>query len=232
MAAVGLLCGSCTPRRSVAALADLRDEDLLSSWRQGSAEAGEVLFERHYEAVRRYFRNKVPAGPARDLVQETFLACLEACERFRRHSSFRTYLLGIAHHVMVDYLRATSRVRHKLEIGELILADLHLAGEDMITAKRQRRALLRALRSLRFPLQVVLELRYWESMSDPEIAEVLDEPLGTIKTRLRAGRLALEAQLTQRSWSDEELRTTLDSLQRWASRVRQVALPIAVREEC
>jgi len=229
MAAVGVLCGSCTPGRSVAALADLRDEDLLSSWRQGSAEAGEVLFERHYEAVRRYFRNKVPAGAARDLVQETFLACLEACERFRRHSSFRTYLLGIAHHVMVDYLRATSRDRHQVEVDELILADLDLTGEDLIAAKRARRALLRALRSLRFPLQVVLELRYWESMSDLQIAEVLAEPLGTIKTRLRAGRLALEAQLAQRSEPDEDLRTTLDSLPRWASRVRQVALPLAAR---
>jgi RNA polymerase sigma-70 factor (ECF subfamily) len=229
---VNLVGDPCTPRSPAVVPADVRDEDLLSSWRQGSTEAGQVLFERHYDAVRRYFRNKVPAAAARDLVQETFLACLEACERFRRHSTFRTYLLGIAHHVMVDYLRATSRDRHKVEVGELILADLHLIGEDVIAAKRERRALLRALRSLRFSLQVVLELRYWESMSDLEIAKVLDEPLGTIKTRLRAGRRALEDQLAQRSGSDEELRTTVDSLHRWASRVRQVALPIAVRGEC
>jgi len=231
-AAVSLFGDSCMSRRFVDVSTDVHDDDLLSRWGQGSAEAGQILFERHYEAVRRYFRNKVPAAATRDLVQETFLACLEACERFRRHSTFRTYLLGIAHHVMVDYLRAKSRHRDKLDVGELILADLDLTGEDMIAAKRERRALLLALRSLRFPLQVVLELRYWESMSDPEIAEVLDEPLGTIKTRLRAGRLALEAQLTQRSGSDEELRTTLDSLQRWASRVRQVAIPTAVRREC
>jgi RNA polymerase sigma-70 factor (ECF subfamily) len=84
--------------------------------------------------------------------------------------------------------------------------------------------LLRALRRLRFPLQVVLELRYWESMSDVEIAEVLDEPLGTIKTRLRAGRLALEDQLAALASSADELRSTLDSLHRWAVRVRRVAL--------
>jgi RNA polymerase sigma-70 factor (ECF subfamily) len=220
------------PRSSIDVFTDARDEDLLSSWRQGAAGAGEALFERHYEAVRRYFRNKVPAGAAHDLVQETFLACLEACERFRRHSTFRTYLLGIAHHVMVDYLRARSRDRHELDVDELILADLHLTGEAVLAAKRERRALLRALRSLRFPLQVVLELRYWEAMSDLQIAEVLDEPVGTIKTRLRAGRLALEDQLARCSGSEEELRTTLDSLQRWASRVRQVALPPVRRKGC
>ena len=202
-------------------LATATDEELLASWRQGTPAAGEALFERHYEAVRRYFRNKVPAAAARDLVQDTFLACLQARDRFRERSTFRAYLLGIAHHRMIDHLRAAPRDRGTLDLGELILADLSPAGEDAIAAKRERRLLLRALRSLRFPLQVVLELRYWESMSDPEIADTLDEPLGTIKTRLRAGRLALENKLAELSGSAEELRSTLDSLGRWASRVRR-----------
>jgi len=208
-------------RTPLVAAADASDEELLARWRQGTAAAGEVLFERHYEAVRRYFRNKVPAAATRDLVQDTFLACLQARDRFCGRSTFRTYLLGIAHHRMIDHLRAAPRDRDTLDLDALILADLSAAGEDAIAAKRERRLLLRALRSLRFPLQVVLELRYWESLSDPEIAEVLDEPLGTIKTRLRAGRLALEDKLAALSSSTEELRSTLDSLQRWASRVRR-----------
>jgi RNA polymerase sigma-70 factor (ECF subfamily) len=208
-------------RTALEGVAATTDQELLASWRAGDEAAGEMLFERHYEAVRRYFRNKVPPAAARDLVQDTFLACLQARDRFRERSTFRAYLLGIAHHRMIDYLRAAPRSRGALDVGELILADLSPVGEDAIAAKRERRLLLRALRSLRFPLQVVLELRYWESMSDPEIAEVLDEPLGTIKTRLRAGRSALEDKLAELSGSAEELRSTLDSLQRWASRVRR-----------
>lgn len=208
-------------RTALEGVAATTDQELLASWRQGDEAAGEMLFERHYEAVRRYFRNKVPPAAARDLVQDTFLACLQARDRFRERSTFRAYLLGIAHHRMIDYLRAAPRSRGALDVGELILADLSPVGEDAIAAKRERRLLLRALRSLRFPLQVVLELRYWESMSDPEIAEVLDEPLGTIKTRLRAGRSALEDKLAELSGSAEELRSTLDSLRRWASRVRR-----------
>jgi RNA polymerase sigma-70 factor (ECF subfamily) len=236
-------------RSSPDAIADPTDEELLSSWRQGATKDGERLFERHYETVRRYFRNKVPAPAVRDLVQETFLACVEARERFRHHSSFRTYLLGIAHHVMVDSLRAAARrgpaglpasatstasaglaaSAAPLDLDQLTLADLQPAGEDAIAAKRERRLLLRALRNLRFPLQVVLELRYWESLSDPEIAEVLDEPIGTIKSRLRAGRLALEDKLAELASSTEELRSTLDSLHHWATRVR-AAIP-ALEEE-
>jgi RNA polymerase sigma-70 factor (ECF subfamily) len=217
-------------RESSGVLEERSDDELLLGWQQGLAAAGQVLFHRHYEAVRRFFRNKVPPAATRDLVQETFLACVESRERFRRLSSFRTYLLGIAHHVMVDYLRAAPRrVAAPFDLDDVILDDLRPAGEDAIAAKRERRLLLRALRRLRFPLQVVLELRYWESLSDQEIAEVLDEPLGTIKTRLRAGRLALEDRLAELSGSAEEVRSTLDSLHRWAARVRQAAVPDATR---
>jgi RNA polymerase sigma factor (sigma-70 family) len=188
------------------------------------------LFDRYFSTVRRYFRNKAPASAVGDLVQDTFLACVESYARLRHHSTFRAYLLGIAHHVLVDHLRATSRRRGQpLDLGELILADLQPAGEDMIAVKRERRLLLRALRRLRFPLQVVLELRYWEAMSDREIAEVLDEPLGTIKTRLRAGRHDLVEQLSALASSDDELRSTLDSLHQWAARVRCAALPSEAR---
>jgi RNA polymerase sigma-70 factor, ECF subfamily len=205
-------------------LAGSTDEALLLRWRQGESDAGEQLFDRHYEAVRRFFRNKVPASVSRDLVQKTFLACLESFARFQYHSTFRTYLLGIARHVLIDYLRATpKRDGRELDLAEVVLADVQPAGEDAIAAKRERRLLLRALRRLRFPLQLVLELRYWEAMSDAEIAEVLDEPLGTIKTRLRAGRLALEDQLTRLAGTTEELRSTLDSLHLWAARVRLAA---------
>jgi RNA polymerase sigma-70 factor, ECF subfamily len=211
-------------RRSLDVFADASDEDLLERWRCGSTQAGELLFHRHYEPVRRYFRNKLPAGVARDLVQDTFLACVEAYARRSHYSTFRAYLLGIAHHVLVDHLRAASRASGRaFDLGELVLAELP-SGDEVIAARRERRLLLRALRRLRFPLQVVLELRYWESMTDQEIAEVLGDPLGTVKTRLRSGRQALEDQLAALASSPEELRSTVDSLRRWASRVRRVAL--------
>ena len=208
----------------------MSDEALLSSWRQGDASAGELLFDRHYETVRRFFRNKVPPGATRDLVQEVFRACVEARTRFEQRSTFRTYVLGIAHQVMIDHLRSSPRRATGLDLTELILEEVNPTGGDTIAAKRERRLLLHALRSLRFPLQVALELCYWESMSDAEIAEVLDEPLGAVKTRLRTGRLELEAQLAELAGSPEELRSTLDSLHRWATRVHHATVPATDRE--
>ena len=209
----------------------MSDEALLSSWRQKDASAGELLFDRHYETVRRFFRNKVPPEAMRDLMHQVFAACIEEHTRFPQRSTFRTYLLGIAHLVMIDHLRGSpGRQAGQLDLTELILEEVNPTGGDAIAAKRERRLLLRALRNLRFPLQVALELRFWESMSDAEIAEVLDEPLDAVKTRLRTGRTALEAQLAELAGSPEELRSTLDSLHRWATRVRQATVPATARE--
>ena len=216
------------PQGSFSALGEMSDEALLSSWRQGDASAGELLFDRHYETVRRFFRNKVPPGATRDLVQRVFLACIEAHARFSQRSTLRSYLLGIAHQVMIDHLRSSPRcATGQLDLTALILEEVNPTGDDAIAAKRERRLMLRALRNLRFPLQVALELRYWESMSDAEIAEILDEPLDTVKTRLHTGRLELETQLAELAGSPEELRSTLDSLHRWATRVRPAAVRLA-----
>jgi RNA polymerase sigma factor (sigma-70 family) len=212
-------------------LNELRDEELLLRWRQGTRAAGELLFQRHYRTVWRYFRNKVAPTSVRDLVQDTFVACVRSCERFGQRSTFRTYLLGIAHHVMLDYLRTASRrASHgpadgPVDIAELILDEVSPTADDVIATRRERRLLLRALRRLRFSIQVVLELRYWESMTDVEIAEVLGEPLGTVKTRLRTGLISLEAELAELASSPEVLRSTLDSLHRWAHRVKRAAAP-------
>jgi RNA polymerase sigma factor (sigma-70 family) len=197
------------------------DGVLLGRWRAGEKRAGEQLFERHYPSVRRFFQNKVATHAHRDLAQKTFLACVEAPERFEARSSFRTYLFGIAHHVLLDHLRAEQRRDGREDdVDDLVVADLVPAADDMVAARREQRLLLKALRQLQLPLQVMLELQYWESLSNSEIAEILELPLGTVKTRLRAARLELEATIAQLAGSPEALRSTMDTLSRWAERVR------------
>ncbi|WP_420829612.1 RNA polymerase sigma factor [Nannocystis pusilla] len=78
-----------------------------------------ALFERHFESVYRFFCNKVPRD-ADDLVQETFLECVGAKERFRQDASFRTFLFAIARKVLLKYrerwARAT-RARSSTPLG-------------------------------------------------------------------------------------------------------------------
>jgi RNA polymerase sigma-70 factor (ECF subfamily) len=203
------------------------DHILLASWRTGEKRSGELLFERHYASVRRFFHNKVATHVHRDLVQKTFLACVEAPERFEARSSFRTYLFGIAHHVLLDHLRKQHRgPGRECDVDQLVIADLVPGPDEAVHARREQRVLLKALRRLSLPLQVVLELQYWESLSNPEIAEILDWPVGTVKTRLRTARAALEELIAEMAGSPEALRSTMDTLQLWAERVRVGGAPL------
>ena len=72
------------------------DRDLLEAWRDGDAKAGETLFDRHFDRVYRFFQTKVDRQDVDDLVQQTFMGCVQSRERFRGESQVGTYLLGIA----------------------------------------------------------------------------------------------------------------------------------------
>jgi RNA polymerase sigma-70 factor (ECF subfamily) len=194
------------------------DEDLLAAWRAGDVKQGELLWHRHSRSVQRFFRNKVPWAVATDLAQRTLEHGLRLQQPVR---SFRSYLLGIAKHQLFDYLRAEQRKkRREADLDTLVIDDMVASPEEWVCAKREKRVLLHALRRLPLSIQLVLELRYWERMSDREVADVLAVPIGTVKSRIAAGRVGLRAAIEQLVSSHERLQSTLDSLEKWASRTQ------------
>jgi RNA polymerase sigma-70 factor (ECF subfamily) len=70
------------------------------------------------------------------------------------------------------------------------------------------------------PIQLVLELRYWEGLSDRDVADVLELPIGTVKSRIATGRVALRDVISGLASTPYQLQSTLDSLDSWASRTR------------
>ena len=56
-------------------------------------------------------------GRLEDLVQQTFMACVEGRERFRNDSTFRTYLFGVAHNVLRSHLRKRRREGERFDFG-------------------------------------------------------------------------------------------------------------------
>lgn len=79
-----------------------------------------------------------------------------------------------------------------------------------------------------FANKVVPELFYWEGMTSAAIAEVLDTPHGTIRTRLRRARALLEDALAGLHADPGLLQRTLSDLDGWASQIRQAhASPVA-----
>ncbi len=199
------------------------DSELLLAWRGGDKSAGKDLFARHYDAVARFFRNKVGAE-APDLVQKTFLGCLESIERFRGSGSFRSFLFAVAYRQLCKHYRTRSTERDRFDVGSVTAYDVDPTPSRVLAQRQEQRLLLEALRRIPIAYQVVLELHYWEQMSASEIAEALGDPLGTIKSRIRRGRELLEEQITTLAGSGEERTSTVGNLEQWAAQLREQAL--------
>jgi RNA polymerase sigma factor (sigma-70 family) len=196
------------------------DLELVRAWRSGDVAAGEALVERHLESVHRFFSNKVRHATD-DLVQRTFLACVESLDAFEGRSSFRSYLFGIARHVLYHHWRDADRGFDVLTVSVgSRLAD-QPSPADHVAARQEQRLLLRALRGLPLELQTLLELAYWEGLSDRELAEALEVPTGTIKSRLRKARGLLDAELSSLAPSPALLESSRHTLDTWAAGIRE-----------
>jgi RNA polymerase sigma factor (sigma-70 family) len=195
------------------------DHDLLLAWRSGDASAGQRLVERHLEPVHRFFSNKVP-GATDDLVQRTFLACVEGVEAFEGRSSFRSYVFAIARHVLYRHYREQHHAFDPMVASMSTVAASERSPADRVTDREEQRLLLHALRSLPLELQTLLELAYWEGLPDRELAEILEVPPGTIKSRLRKARQQLEALMSSLGPSPGVLASSRATLDAWAAGIR------------
>lgn len=183
------------PRGRPAKLAAVRsDEALLEAWNGGDAEAGEQLFDRYFLRLVRFFRPKVH-GDIDELVQQTFLGCLESRARFRGDGSFHAFIFGIARNVLFNFYRARQRVDATVAISEISLHDLDPRPSAVLTERREQQILLESLRRIPLDAQVLLELHYWEGLTSAAIARVLQVPHGTAQTRIRRARELLAAEV-------------------------------------
>lgn len=192
----------------------MTDLELFDAWTRGDAQAAGELFERHYDAIDRFFRNKVLECHD-DLVQQTFTACLESRDRFRRDSSFRTYLFAIANNLLRAHFRTRRRESERFEWTEISACDLAPGPSTLFRERREHQLLLESLRRIPLDYQVVLELYYWEELPGSAIAEIVELPENTVRSRLRKGKQLLEKKMRALARSAEELANTLEDLEQW-----------------
>lgn len=194
-----------------------RDAELLDAWRAGDDRAGEQLFDRHVDAVARFFENKLRQG-AEDLTQATFLALVEGKHRIRKGRTLRAYLLGTARNILRAHLR--ERLAVELDPDVDSMAQLDPGPSTLNDIKEEHRILLESLRRLPLAQQTALELAYWEQLSSVEIGEILGLPPTTVRTRLVAARKRLEQVMAEVAASPAALASTISRLGDWAVEVR------------
>jgi RNA polymerase sigma factor (sigma-70 family) len=154
------------------------------------------LVRRHQSAVRHFLRHLSggDAALADDLAQETFVQAWRSLARFRGTSSLATWLLGIAH----NHWRNARRRQRTIPIEPEDLAKLEPVP-SIAPLSDLRHDLGGALRTLETEEQTALHLCYQQGLSHSEIADVLQWPLGTVKTHINRGKAKLRPLLA--SWN-------------------------------
>jgi RNA polymerase sigma-70 factor (ECF subfamily) len=158
----------------------------IARWRKDAlAEA----YRRHAGAVLALARRVLAdAGLAEDVTQEVFLQLWYQPERFDAdRGSLRSYLLAVAHGKSVDLVRSETSRRQREEREARLQAgsgyDIDREVWDLAVAEGVRHALAHLREEERRPI----ELAYFGGHTYREVARVLGEPEGTVKTRIRTG---------------------------------------------
>lgn len=179
------------------------DAVLIKEAAAGDTAALETLYDR-YSRVVFSFALRIVGDPqiAEEILQEVFFRAWQQGSSFQSsRGSLVTWLLSITHNLAIDEIRKRNRRPQKADSAE---PEALLAGvrdesqnvEDEVWLGSLRDSIVEALNQLPQAQREPIELAYFQGLTQREIAEHLDEPLGTIKTRMRLGMLKLREHLS------------------------------------
>ena len=153
-------------------------------------QAFKVLVEKYQQDVKRMLL-RLTAGDNHqtdDLAQETFIRAFTYIRSFKGKAQFSTWLFRIAYHVFLDAVK--KKKRGATESEEIYVPDLSTNPEASMNAQMDYAQLMTLLRP---PERVAIHLSYISGMSHGDIADVLDCPVGTVKTHILRGKKRIRA---------------------------------------
>jgi RNA polymerase sigma-70 factor (ECF subfamily) len=157
------------------------DEDLMAAVASGDETALTALIDRYAARVHAYLlRHSNSREDADDLLQETWVRVARSARSFDTARRFRSWIYGIATNLARDLFRR--RMTRERALRTLAMNPPATSGAD----SADRGELRERIAELPENMRAVLLLRYYEGMSEAEMAEALNIPRGTIKSRLHA----------------------------------------------
>ncbi len=192
------------PNRSQRSNSMPSDEQLAHRAQRGSHQSVQDLIERHHAPLFG-FLYRLSGGDrmlAEDLVQEAFLHALRGLSSYRYPRPFKPWLYAIALNCFRDRCKR-SEFRQTVETiddsqAEFAAADPGPSPEENSEKQENLERLLGALQQLPLSQREALLLRYSQGLSLAEIAQALEIPLGTVKSRISIGLQRLRINLEER----------------------------------
>lgn len=167
-------------------MSDLSDEAIMARVQKGETQLLEMLIKRYERALFAYAQRIVQQrSAAEDAFQETFLRVFRNRAQYRAGSSFRPWLYTICLNACRDSLRKRSRrPESELEKAAYALSDGQ-PGPDTLSAQTALAERIRlAVEALPEKQRDVFLLSYYQQLQYPEISEILEIPVGTVKSRM------------------------------------------------
>jgi RNA polymerase sigma-70 factor, ECF subfamily len=179
--------------------------------RRGDLEALATLVQRYQHRLYRYLLRLVrQPAEAEDLFQQTWLRVASQIRRFDPRRNFDAWLFTLARNLAIDHLRRLrpesldERDASESSYTPAALRASDPPAVDAMISREHARFVAAAMEELPVLYREVLALRFEEEMKLEEIAEVLDAPLSTVKSRLRRGlqnlRETLDARFPSTEW--------------------------------
>lgn len=192
-------------------LAPVPTPDLLLARRAaaGQAEAWDELIARYGQKLYNLALHFTGSGPeAEDLCQEIFLRLHQNLRLYRGDSPLAAWTLRLSRNLCIDHYRKLRRERRSVAVPDEVLEQIPAADDQGAEAEeRQRwRAVYRALEEIPEDLAEAILLRDLQGWTLEETAVYLEVPLGTIKSRLHRGRIALAERVAEQSERPEKPR--------------------------
>lgn len=140
---------------------------------------------------------------AADIVNEVMLVVWRTAERFRGGAKVRTWLLGITNNKVLDALRRRGTRPHE-ELDERLADSSSETGERIVATAQHSRSVETCLKALTDQHRQVVHLAFYEDLSYREIAEIVDCPAGTVKTRMYHAKISLKRCLERMGLNGEQ----------------------------
>lgn len=178
------------------------DTALVESVRKGDMQAFASLIAKYQDRVfNMVYRMSRSREDAEELTQEAFLTALKKMSQFRGHSGFYTWIFRIAANLVISYSRRSGRIRFQSlssseEFTETLAGKSNGDPQAIVVAAERQARVMEALEELDEEMRLVVILRDIEDMDYNMISEVLEVPMGTVKSRLHRGRCELKDKLS------------------------------------
>jgi RNA polymerase sigma-70 factor (ECF subfamily) len=180
------------------------DQDLVLRVQRGDKAAFDLLVIKYQHKlvhlVNRYVKDP---SEAQDVAQDAFIKAYKALGEFRGDSAFYTWLYRIAINTAKNYLLSRSRRHSDFEIEMQDAEDIENAPqlkdietpEDQLMNDQIIQVIKTAIENLPEEMRIAITLREFEGMSYEEIAEAMDCPIGTVRSRIFRAREAIDEKL-------------------------------------